>query len=280
MNAIATPAMRYHGAKFRLADWVMSFFPPHRTYVEAFGGAAGVLIQKPRAYSEVYNDLDGNMVNFFRVVRDPALCARLIDLIAQTPYAREEFELSAQPTEDPVERARRTVIRAQMGFGPAGATKAHTGFRIDTARDYGTAQAMWVRYPDTLAILGRRMVGVLVENRPAIDVMLQHDRGDTLQFLDPPYLHGVRKMGGSRKIYAHEMSDDDHEALLTTAQQLESMVCVCGYPSELYDDMLAGWLRVETSARISAGRGTATRTEVMWLNPACAQSLKGGGRLL
>src|SRR5690606_29837565 len=90
--AVTKPALRYHGAKFRLAPWIMGFFPPHRCYVEPFGGAAGVLLQKPRAYAEVYNDLDGDVVNFFRVLRNPLTRARLIEQCALTPYAKEEFD--------------------------------------------------------------------------------------------------------------------------------------------------------------------------------------------
>lgn len=120
-DRVTSPAIRYHGGKFRLAPWVMEFFPDHRIYVEPFGGAAGVLIQKPRAYSEVYNDLDGDMVNFFRVVQNAGLRNRLIESLVMTPYAREEFELAWEPTDDSLERARRLIIRAQMGFGSAGA---------------------------------------------------------------------------------------------------------------------------------------------------------------
>lgn len=131
---VTRPALRYHGAKFRLAEWVMQFFPAHTCYVEPFGGAAGVLLQKPRAYAEAYNDLDGNVVNFFRVLRDPIQRQQLVDACVLTSYARDEFELSWEPTEEPIERARRLCIRAQMGFGSAGATKGVTGFRIDTKR--------------------------------------------------------------------------------------------------------------------------------------------------
>src|SRR5260370_477219 len=117
---IERPVLRYHGGKFRIAPWVIEHFPPHRTYVEPFGGAAGVLLQKPRAYSEVYNDLDGDVVNFFRVLRDPAQLDRLLQVCVATPYARVEFEDAWEPVDEPIERARRLTIRAQMGFGSAG----------------------------------------------------------------------------------------------------------------------------------------------------------------
>ena len=267
------PALRYHGAKFRLAPWIMSFFPEHTCYVESFGGAAGVLLQKPRGYAEVYNDLDSTVVNFFSVLRDPVLRHQLIEALVLTPYARTEFELAWEPTGDQIELARRLCIRAQMGFGSAGATKGHTGFRIDTKREYGTAQHLWATYPAAIAAAGERMSGVLIENRPALDVMRQHDNPSTLHFVDPPYMHETRVMTGSRRTYKHELTNDDHIQLLDGLLELDGFVVLSGYGSALYGDKLAGWSCHTTKARISAGRGTAIRDEMVWLNPACAAAL-------
>lgn len=281
-SAVTKPAIRYHGGKFRLAPWVLSFFPRHVCYVEPFGGAAGVLLQKPRAYAEVYNDLDGDIVNFFRVLRDPASRIQLEQLCALTPYARDEFDLSWRPTEDPIERARRLAIRAQMGFGSAGASKGTTGFRIDTKREYGTAQQLWVEYPQAIADVGRRFQGVLIENRPAVDVMRQHDGPETLHYVDPPYMLSTRVLqAGGRGYYRHEMSDEDHEELLDALLELEGFVVVSGYRTDLYDSKLSAWESHETGSRISAGRGTAVRTECVWLNPACVAARVGvQGRLI
>lgn len=271
---ITSPAIRYHGGKFRLAPWIMQFFAPHTTYVEPFGGAAGVLLQKQRSYAEVYNDLDGDIVNFFRVLRDPDTRRQLFELVSLTPYARADFDQAWEETSDPVERARRTAVRAQMGFGSAGATKGATGFRIDTKRAYGTAQHLWAEYPQAIAAVGQRFQGVLIENRPAIEVMQQHDRNDTLHFVDPPYVLSTRVLQANGKgYYRHEMTDADHLALLQVLLELEGMVVVSGYDSELYNDMLAGWEVFQTKSRISAGRGTALRTEVVWINPACSSRL-------
>lgn len=266
------PALRYHGAKFRLAPWCMQFFPPHRIYTEAFGGAAGVLLRKPRAYAEVYNDLDGDVVNFFRVLRDPAMREKLELALSLTPYARDEFDLAWEPTEDAIERARRTAIRAQMGFGSAGATKGSTGLRTDTKRKHTTAQMDWLSYPAAIAAAGQRFAGVLIENRPAIDVLQQHDTPETLHFIDPPYVHDTRVLR-SQGGYRHELSDDDHDDLLAAILELEGFVVLCGYESDLYNDALTGWEKHSTDARISAGRGTAMRQEVVWLNPACSSAL-------
>ncbi len=272
--AVEAPALRYHGAKFRLAPWVMQFFPEHKAYVEPFGGAAGVLLQKPRAYAEVYNDLDDDIANFFRVLRDPGQSERLIELLQLTPYARAEFNLSYDECDDPIERARRTAIRASMGFGSAGATKGVTGFRIDTARPYGTAQHLWTRYPDQLAAVIDRLQGVLIENRPAIEVMRQHDAVDTLHFVDPPYVFETRSLRNVvQGCYRHEMTNDQHIELLGTLKNLQGMVVLSGYPSALYEKELAGWQLHTTAARISAGRGTALRAECVWLNQQCQEKL-------
>ena len=274
--AVEKPALRYHGAKFRLAPWVLRHFPPHRTYVEPFGGAAGVLLQKPRSYAEVYNDLDGEIANFFWVLRDPGQRARLTEALVLTPYSRDEFDLAWQPTDEPVEQARRLCVRAQCGFGSAGATKGTRGFRIDTARACSTAQHLWSTFPDQLAAVGARISGVLIENRDATKVMRDHDRADTLHFVDPPYVHSTRSLQagkGRGGYYCHEMTDDDHTALLAALCELKGFVVVTGYASNLYSDALAGWRVESTQSRMSAGRGTALRTEMLWMNKACEQAL-------
>lgn len=271
--AVNRPALRYHGGKFRLAPWLLQFFPPHTVYTEAFGGAAGVLLQKPRSHGEVYNDLDGDVVNFFRQLRDPIARAHLEVAIRETPYAREEFEGAWLPTDDPLERARRLCIRAQMGFGSGGATKGTTGLRVDLKRRFTTAQHDWTSYPAAIAAAGARFAGVLIENRSAVDVLQQHDGAGTLHFVDPPYVFDTRVMrkGGG---YRHELTDDDHVDLLAVLTNLEGMVVLSGYASELYEAALAGWCRFETQSRISASRGTVLRTEVVWLNPACSEALQ------
>lgn len=278
---ITAPVIRYHGGKFRLAPWVIEHFPPHLVYVEPFGGAAGVLMQKPRSHGEVYNDLDGDIVNLFRVLQDAETRQALTELLVLTPYAREEFELAWAYTKEPVERARRTVIRAQMGFGSAGASKGTTGFRIDCYRQYGTAQQLWARYPEQLATIGQRLAGVLIENRPAIDIMLAHDSPQALHYVDPPYMHDTRVRGAQKgRYYRHELDDAQHAELLDMLNTLQGMVVLSGYPSDLYAERLEGWTMNTTSARISAGRGGDTRTECLWLNPACMAALQQRGLAL
>ena len=276
---ITTPVIRYHGGKFRLASWILQHFPEHRVYVEPFGGAAGVLMQKPRSFAEVYNDLDGDIVNLFQVLQDARQRDQLTELLVLTPYARSEFERAFDETDDPIEQARRTIIRAEMGFGSAGATKGRTGFRIDTKREYATAQHIWARFPDRIAAIGQRLAGVLIEQRPAIEVMHAHDTPDTLHFVDPPYMHGTRTIGSNR-YYRHEMTDADHQQLLATLKTLQGMVVLSGYPSTEYDTALQGWAFNSRTAACAAGRGAASRQECVWLNPACMDRLGQRGLAL
>ena len=265
-----SPIMKYHGSKFRLYPWLSQFFPKHRTFVEAFGGAAGVMVQKPRSESEVYNDLDGDVVNVFRVLRDPVASGRLQELLLLTPYSREEFDRSYELTVDPVERARRTLVRAHMGFGSAAATKASTGFCIDSERRYHNKSILWDRYPSNISMFCKRFMSVIIESRPALKVLENHDRTDTLFFLDPPYMHDTRVMRD--RCYQQEMSNDNHAELLRSIKALSGMVIICGYDNELYRDLLADWRLESTRSRISAGRGTAVRTENIWMNESCSEN--------
>lgn len=266
------PVIRYHGGKWRLAPWIISHFPPHVIYVEPFGGAGSVLMQKEPSWQEVYNDLDGDIVNLFRVLRDPDQAAELVRLLELTPYARDEFQLAYSPATTAIEQARRTVVRAQMGFGSAGATKTQTGFRIDSRRKHGTAAHSWAAFPPQIAKTTERLQGVIIENKPAFEVIENHDGPATLFYLDPPYVHATRQMRPWRDYYRHEMSDTEHSVLLSLLRRVEGFVVLSGYDTELYNDALPGWKQHRKRSRISAGRGTAIKIECLWINPQCADA--------
>ena len=159
--SITRPALRYHGGKFRLAPWILRFFPAHHVYVEAFGGGASVLLRKPRTHAEVYNDLDAEIVNLFRVVRDQG--AELERIVSLTPFARDEFADSYEQHADPIEQARRTVVRSFMGFGSAGASGQATGFRANSNRSHTTPAHDWANFPEALASIVDRMRAVVIE---------------------------------------------------------------------------------------------------------------------
>jgi len=260
------PVLRWHGGKWVLAPWIIEHFPKHRVYVEPFGGAGSVLMRKPRAYAEIWNDLDGEVVNIFRVLRSPD-AHRLVDALRLTPFSRSEFEQAYELSSDPIERARRLVIRSFMGFGSNGHNRV-TGFRANSNRSGTTPAHDWVNYPDSLIQVIDRLSGVTVENKDAKLVMAQHDGPDTLHYVDPPYVFETR--ADLSKDYAHELTDDDHAELLVFLRGLAGMVVLSGYPSGLYDDALSDWVRVERKALAD---GAAERTEVLWINPHCARHL-------
>lgn len=254
-----------------LAPWIIRHLPQHRHYIEPYGGAASVLIRKPKAFNEIYNDLDLQVVNLFRVLRSER-AGELIEKLKLTPYAREEFDGSYEVSEDPVEEARRLVIRSFMGFGSDGHNRdVSTGFRSNSNRSGTTPAHDWVNYPYALGAVVERFRGVVIENRPALDVMAEADAADALHYVDPPYMPETRssksrKGGGKYHAYAHEMELRDHEELLHCLQSLKGSVVLSGYPSELYDKSLTlarGWRRVERQALADGAR---PRTEVLWLN--------------
>lgn len=270
------PALRWHGGKWLLAPWIISHFPKHRAYVEPYGGAASVLIRKPRSYAEVYNDLDSGVVNLFRVLRDTDLALKLVEQLKLTPFARAEFIEAYEPSNDPVEFARRLVIRSFMGFGSDGHNPLHpTGFRANSNRSGTTPAHDWANYPPALVQLIERWRGVVVENRPAIQVMQQHDGAETLHYVDPPYIHETRsakkRAGGLAHAYQHEMTDAEHSDLLSVLASLEGYVVLSGYAHPLYDSALKGWRRVTKAALAD---GANKRIEVLWINPRAAAELQ------
>lgn len=264
---VRRPPLRYHGGKWKLAPWIISHFPPHRVYVEPYGGGASVLMRKPRSYAEVYNDAWGDVVNVFRVIRDyPDALRRNLHL---TPFSRDEFEKTSEFTADPVERARRTIYRSRAGFGPAAVNRRYaTGFRANSNRLGTTPAQDWRNYPDHVPAFVERLRGVVIENREALDVMRQHDSLETLHYVDPPYMQKTRNMRRGNAAYEYDMSIDDHEELLAWLPTLAGMVVLSGYRTELYDRRLATWTRVDREAKAD---GAAPRIESLWLNPAAAK---------
>lgn len=267
MTALSRPLLRYHGGKWRMAPWIIGHFPKHRTYVEPFGGGASVLLRKPRTYAEVYNDLDGDVVNLFRVARERG--EELAQACEMTPFARAEFEQAYQESGDELERARRTLVRSFMGFGSAGVTMQITGFRANSNRRGTTPAHDWMNYPEHLRRAIQRLRGVVIENRDALRVMQTHDGDETLHYVDPPYVHETRHYRGRSTAYRHEMSDEQHRDLCAGLQQLRGMVIVSGYRCEIYDQAFAGWQRVDLQTHAD---GAKDRIESLWMSPRCAHS--------
>ncbi|MDQ0472796.1 DNA adenine methylase [Labrys wisconsinensis] len=279
MSAPTRPALRWHGGKWKLSPWIIGHFPPHRVYVEPFGGAASVLLRKPRAYAEIYNDLDDEAVTLFRVLRDPETAAELRRRLELTPFARTEFRAAYVAADEPVECSRRLIVRSFMGFGSnahASQHKGHrsTGFRANSSRSGTTPATDWAHYPAAMDALVERLAGVVIECRDAKKVMSAHDGAETLHYVDPPYPQETRARGNrydlAWRMYRHELSDEDHAELLAFLGRLKGMVVLSGYACPLYDDALGDWRRVESLAYADGAR---ERTEVLWINAAAAAAL-------
>lgn len=259
------PIVRYHGGKWLLAPWIISHFPEHRIYVEPFCGGASVLLQKPRTYSECINDLSGEMVNVFRVLRDPEGAEVLKRSLLLTPFARDEYRAARITSEADVERARQTIIKSFMGFGSA-AINQNTGFRSNSNRSGTTPAHDWANYPSCVPAFVERLRGVVIENKDACELMIQHDQPTALHYVDPPYPKATRDAGND---YCHEMTDDDHRKLAEVLHGLNGMVILSGYRCDLYDkELFADWYSVE---RKHLADGARERIEVLWMNAAAAK---------
>ncbi|MDR1280680.1 MAG: DNA adenine methylase [Opitutaceae bacterium] len=258
-------ALRYFGGKWQLAPWIIGHMPLHRVYIEPFGGGASVLLRKPRSKVEVYNDADEEIVGIFRILQDRCACRELFKRLHRTPYARREFDLAFQVSADPVIRAQRAIVRSYLSFhhgalfNPQKTTFANARHR----KGSGCKAREWMGYPRVLAAVCRRLRGVVIECGDALDVIRVQDTPDALFFIDPPYVKSTRGSVG----YRHEMSDDEHVALLTQLRAIKGRAMVCGYASALYDDLLRDWQRLEHRHYAAAGAGARPRTEVLWISP-------------
>lgn len=260
------PILRYHGGKWLLAPWIISHFPEHKIYVEPYGGAGSVLVRKPRSFCEVYNDLDEEVVNLFRIVRDSDQCLKLCTLLELTPFGRLDFAEARLDHNDPLERARRIVVRSFLGFGSASFNKDYsTGFRA-ASKETGRPHANdWANVPECLWLVTERFRAVTIECRDALEVIAQQDHPEALFYLDPTYLDSTRP-NSNKKQYRFNLSLTDHRALAEMLRTIKGKAIVSGYPSELYEQLYAGWHRVEKIAQASGQHGRIQRTEVLWLN--------------
>jgi DNA adenine methylase len=260
---VTRPVMRYPGGKYSLAKWVISHFPAHETYVEIYGGAASILMRKQRSRGEVYNDLNGDVVNVFRVLRDPKQAHELRRLLELTPFSKEEYRLAYDPCDDPVESARRMIFRSFAGIGSDSVTRACAGFRGFKNTESGvTAASEWSGYPKTIPAFTERLQGVCIEQRQALNLIALYDRPDTLFYADPPYLKSTRSLQSVR--YPFEMDDIDHIHLAYALNTAQGMVILSGYRSEMYQNLYHEWKCIPKSSHAQNGKASV---ECLWLSP-------------
>lgn len=249
--------LNYPGAKWGMAREIVALMPPHRSYLEPFFGSGAVLFNKPPSAIETVNDVDGDVVNFFKVLREQP--EKLAAYIAMTPYSRAVFDDAHENRgSSDFERAWKFAIRSKMGHGFANCRNC--GFKINVT---GSESAYLVRYwnqmPQQIIDAAERLKSVQIENRPALELIRKFNHDNVLIYADPPYLLNTR--GG--KQYRYEMTEQDHVELLDALKQHKGTVILSGYPSELYDRELAGWSMI---ARKSYNQNADQRTEVLWCN--------------
>lgn len=255
--------LNYVGSKWNMASWIIQQMPEHNVYLEPFFGSGAVLFNKPPGRIETVNDIDGNIVNLFKVIREkPQELALAVEF---TPYSREEyyqsFELLGNELSD-VERARVFLVRCWMARG--GKTSDRTGWRhnIDTA----TINALpdWNGLHGTILEAAKRLKKVQIENQNAITLIERYNRDDCLIYADPPYVLDTR----TQRHYAHEMDNDQHIKLLESLNAHSGFVLLSGYNSELYNDILTGWTKHTKMAKTEAA---SLKQEVLWMNPAVSE---------
>lgn len=249
---------RYPGSKWRIANWIISHFPEHHSYLEPFFGSGGVFFNKSRSDIETINDLDGEVVNFFQQIRnDPERLAREIYF---TPYSREIYEKGfRKKPESDFERAVLFCIRLNMGYGFR-TTGEKVGWKRDIqGREKAYAAIDWSEIPKKVMEAAERLRGVQIENRPEVKIIREFNFENVLIYCDPPYVLSARR----QKQYKHEMTDQDHEELLETLLQHKGPVVISGYSSAMYEDYLKDWHREEC---MNYAQNAKPRREVIWCN--------------
>jgi len=250
--------LRYPGSKWSAAGLIAEQFAEHYHYIEPYFGSGAVFFSKEPSPHEVINDLNGNVVNMFRVLRDRTdeLCWQL----ELTPWAREEYALSDEETGDELEDARRFIVRCWQAHASDLAKKTGWKNRGATQRARGMSHR-WAKVPDQLREIALRLQDAEIENRDALALIQRFNRDDCLIYADPPYLMETR----TQRMYACEMSEEDHTLMLKHLLDHKGPVVISGYSNSLYDETLVGWQRHDFKAT-KAEKG-APRREVLWVKP-------------
>lgn len=254
--------MRFPGGKFIQAKWIISHFPKHKSYVELFGGAASALLQKPRSTSEVYNDINDEIVCVFKVLRDKDQAAELERKLFLTPFSRTEYKLAYKPCNDPIELARRIIFRSFFGWG-SDSVNRYTGGRSFRNTSMVTADREWSNHYKYIPCFVQRFRNVFIENRDYKDVINIFDSPETLFYADPPYLALTRTSSSIR--YKNEFKKtEQHIELAEILKKVKGMVIISGYGSVLYDELYQDWRCVKNNAKTQTG---SKRIECLWLSP-------------
>lgn len=268
MPAPTRSLFRCFGGKYLQAKGIVELFPPHRVYVEPYGGGASVLMRKDPSPVEVLGDADLDVVSLYRAIQDPVLCSMLVMKTTWTPYSSAEFERACrEPATEMLDRAWRMLVRSSMAFSPERTSERVSGFRRNTSGSRNVPSSHdWSTYGDALPGFHARLRRVIIEHGDAVSTMRMHDHRDTLHYVDPPYVPSTRT---SRHGYVHEVDDAGQLALLECLRSLKGMVVLSGYDSPMYREGLPGWTVIRRTVK-DAARGD--REECIWLNPAAQEA--------
>ncbi len=266
-------AFGWYGGKYSHLDWLLPLLPATVHYCEPFGGSGAVLINRKPSPVETYNDIDGELVNFFRVLRERK--SELLEAIGLTPFSREELRIAVRGETEGVsdlERARRFFVRARQvrtGLAQTASEGRWAHCKLTTRSEMAGAVSRWLGSVEGLSEIAQRLLRVQIENAPALEVIRRFDSPDTLFYCDPPYVHESRS---DTKAYAYEMTDEEHRKLSGALHSVKGKVALSGYHSVLMDELYGDWQYVEAPAKKAHSTNTGpdnnkqSRTEVLWVN--------------
>ena len=266
-------AFGWYGGKYIHLGFILPHLPNDAEhFCDVYGGSAAVLINRPPAKVETYNDLDSELVNFFSVLRSQQ--DDLVRQIGLTPFSREELVRACQPEPDlsPLERARRFYIRARQtrtGLAQSSSEGRWAHCVLTSRAGMAGAVSRWLGAVEGLPEIAQRLQRVQIENAPALEVIKRYDKAQTLFYLDPPYVHSSR---GDAAAYGHEMTDKDHCELASLLHRIEGRAVLSGYRSPLYDHLFADWHRVDADEKL-CNSSKGKRQESLWMNFALSKGV-------
>jgi DNA adenine methylase len=256
----------WYGGKFSHLEWLLPLLPTAHHYCEPFAGSGAVLLNRPPSPVETYNDIDGDVVNFFRVLRDNS--EELTRAITLTPFSREEFHKAINGSHrgiSDLEKARRFYILARQtrtGLAQTATLGRWANCKNTSRAGMSGVVSRWFSGVDSLKEIAERLLRVQIENRPAIDVLRLYDSPDTLFYCDPPYPHESR---GDSRAYGFEMDEEQHRNLAGALQRCKGKVAISGYRCALMDRLYKGWKRFDAPAK-HCHSIKKIRKECLWMN--------------
>lgn len=258
-------AFGWYGGKYSHLDWLLPLLPPTTHYCEPFGGSAAVLINREPSPVETYNDLHGDVVNFFKVLREQG--EELTRMIGLTPFSRAEFEdaISSNEKITDLERARRFYVLARQvrtGLAQKASTGRWAHCKLTSRAGMAGAVSRWLGAVEDLPLIAQRLLRVQIESAPAIEVIQRYDNEETLFYCDPPYPHESR---GDANAYAFEMSNEQHRELAQVLHNVRGKVALSGYHSKLMDELYKNWHQTEADEKRCHSVKTP-RKEILWTN--------------